>query len=97
MTNQEPTSNLLEEALVEEGLENAFYRLVLGPFEDYNAAKQELDRLASRGVDGYVWVQKQDDVPVYRVQVGAFKEKSRALLLKDQISKKGFNSYVLRK
>ena len=86
-----------EKSAKEEDLENAFYRLVLGPFEDYNAAKQELDRLTNKGVSAYVWVQKEEDAPVYRVQVGAFKEKSRALLLKDQVSKKGFNSYVLRK
>ena len=37
-----------EESAKQEELVNAFYRLVLGPFEDYNAAKQELDRLMAR-------------------------------------------------
>ena len=70
---------------------DTWFRLIYSSHPTYAAAKQDVRRLAKKRIDSYIWTNKNDNL-AYKVQLGAFKVKSRVMVLKTQLEAKGLNS-----
>ena len=76
---------------------DALYRVVIGKFNDKMSANTLLKRLRADNQSSYVWRNTEESQNVFRVQVGAFAKESSAKTLKNQLSRRGYNPYILHK
>ena len=73
----------------------SIYRVIAGSFSNYNNAQRELEKIKSKGYDGYIWSLESKDKKIsYKVQVGAFKSPKTAQKLKAELNTKNIHSFI---
>lgn len=70
------------------------FKVIAGTFESSRLAKEQAAILTSLKFDSAIFAIKRDNVFYYRVQVGAFSTKSKALLQQSDLSKYKIDSFI---
>lgn len=71
------------------------YRVIAGSFSNIKNAEAELNKIKSKGFNGYVWsLTSRDNKVSYKVQVGAFKTQASAQQLVNQLSNRNIQSFI---
>ena len=96
-TVSEETVPALESIPVKEIKANGFYRVIAKSFTDLNSAASYRKKLQAQGFKPYVWIAEENNKPVYKVQMGAFKSLKRAETHKKRLEKKNLSTYILNK
>ena len=73
------------------------YKVIVGSFVSKTNANALRDKLKKSGFEAFVWSAKQGSEKLYRVQSGAYETRQLAKNQKKSLSKKGYDSYILKK